>query len=727
MRRILMLMAAGCFSTAAWGQKPPLLPEKDVAVLANELSGETAKRNLEGIARFHRQRGSRGFHEAAELVAERLRAYGLSDVAILQFPADGATMYGTQRSRPMWDAERGELEAFTPLDNAPCGKMENTKIIANCIGGPEILHESYEAEPVILAEDSESADVITTLVDVGAGTRASDYEGQDVRGRIVLVSAQPGAVQDLAVGKFGAAGIISYAQNQKTAWSGDDQNLIRWGHLETFSANKTFAFMVSLKTARELREHLKGNSVLVRVVVKAGQHAGNYEVVTATIPGADPKLKEDEIAFSCHLDHQRPGANDNASGCVTNLEVARTLQKLINDKKLKRPARTIRFIFPPEIEGTLALLNGKPIKFETRSIDYSGDSAAQPHSSEIHASVSVFSGAELAKRIKAVVHMDMVGGGPETKAVFHVTRGPMSLPSFVHDVARAFAEFVNEESYKFAATGEAKYPFVAPEGGKEPLRAEYSAYTMGSDHDVYQDSSFGIPAIYLNDWPDRYIHTNFDTAANIDPTKLKRAAFIGAASGYFLADMNEQSAMEIGQWIEAYDLFRIAERASKDRDSSKPDKFAFGLVQSWYDLSALEGISAFVPSGVSESDRKRAAGLALAQFMKDQTPNRKADADGLLKFSRKTKPKGPLVVFGYDYFADHVKATGVLTPKLLSYEGRWGGGEEYAYEVLNFADGKRNAQEIRDAVSAEYGPVPLESVVEYLRALEKIGVIEQVK
>jgi len=50
---------------------------------------------------------------------------------------------------------------------------------------------------------------------------------------------------------------------------------------------------------------------------------------------------------------------------------------------------------------------------------------------------------------------------------------------------------------------------VAPEGGKEPLRAEYSAFTMGSDHDVYQDSSFGIPAIYLNDWPDRYIHTNF--------------------------------------------------------------------------------------------------------------------------------------------------------------------------------------------------------------------------
>src|SRR2546421_4749943 len=90
-------------------QKPPLLPEKEVAALANEVSGETAKRNLEGIARFHRQRGSKEFHEAAELVAERLREYGLSDVAILQFPADGKIFYGTQRSRPAWDAQVGEL------------------------------------------------------------------------------------------------------------------------------------------------------------------------------------------------------------------------------------------------------------------------------------------------------------------------------------------------------------------------------------------------------------------------------------------------------------------------------------------------------------------------------------------------------------------------------------------------------------------------------------------
>jgi hypothetical protein len=114
---------------------------------------------------------------------------------------------------------------------------------------------SYEAEPVVLAEDSESADVTADLVDVGEGTKESDYAGKDVQGKIVLVSAQPGAVQDLAVGKFGAAGIVSYAQNQKTAWWGEDENLIRWGHLEAFSPNKTFGFMGGVEFCRWQAEY----------------------------------------------------------------------------------------------------------------------------------------------------------------------------------------------------------------------------------------------------------------------------------------------------------------------------------------------------------------------------------------------------------------------------------------------------------------------------------------
>jgi hypothetical protein len=714
-------------SAGVFAQKPPLLPAKDVAAMANELSGETAKRNLEAISRFHRQRGSTGFHSAAELVAERLRAYGLSNIEILQFPADGKIFYGTQRSRPAWDAEFAELWQVAPeivsceeaagrnsVTNAEQPKA-HSGVMSACdkiIDKPIRKLASYEEQPVVLAEDSESADVTADLIDVGEGTKESDYAGKEVKGKIVLVSAQPGAVQDLAVGRYGAAGIVSYAQNQKTAWRGDDQNLVRWGHLDTFSASKTFAFMVSLKTGRGMQDWLAQPNRLLRLhaVVKAGQHPGNYEVVTATIPGADPKLKDEEIAFSCHLDHQLPGANDNASGCATILEIARTLQKLIvperntsaaqpsptriNQERLAQPARTIRFIFPPEVEGTMALLNAKP---------------------------------EFARRIKAVIHMDMVAGGPETKAVFHVTRGPMSLPSFVHDIAWAFADWVNEESYKFAATGDATYPMVAPEGGKESLRAEYVAFTMGSDHDVYQDSSFGIPAIYLNDWPDRYIHTNFDSATNIDSTKLKRAALIGAASGYFIARTSTDELIpQAWQAVKQGRAARTAQELSRANSLDRNDQLIQEAGVCSYELGFDIGVDEETVKSVATSHCPIFYTPKVPFPTRESAKKLRASPQGLL-FRRKKEPKGPLAVFGYDYFAEHAKAAGIATPKLLSYEGLWGGGEEYAYEVLNFADGKRDVQQIRDAVSAEYGPVPFELVSEYLTALEKIGILEKIK
>src|SRR6267143_5978526 len=185
---LIAVTLAGAAGPAVGQQRAPLLPEKDVVWLAEELSGETAKRNLEGLARLHRQRGSAGFHAAAELVAERARAYGLSDVAILQFPADGKVFYGTQRSRPGWDAEEGELEEVKEGKDVKDVKEKGNETVLKLA--------SYRAMPIVLAEDSESADVTAELVDVGEGTKESDYAGKDVKGKIVLLSAQPGAAQE---------------------------------------------------------------------------------------------------------------------------------------------------------------------------------------------------------------------------------------------------------------------------------------------------------------------------------------------------------------------------------------------------------------------------------------------------------------------------------------------------------------------------------------------------
>jgi aminopeptidase YwaD len=664
-------------SVAANGQT--LLNDSIVAALAQEISGETAKRNLEFIARQHRMRGSRGFRAAAEHIVEQLRSYGLQDATIEQFPADGKIFYGTQKSRPPWDAQFAEL----------------WQLRENLSTQPRLKIASWDAMPISLAQDSESGQVVADLVHIGAGTSERDYAGTNVRGKLVLTSSQPAAVVPLAIKRYGAAGIVSYAQNQRTAWYGENENLVRWGHLDTFSPTPTFAFMISLKQARDFQAQLlRGERVRLEARVEAGKHSGSYDVATATIPGSVGNLRNEEIVFSCHLDHQRPGANDNASGCVAILEVARSLNKLIREEKIPRPRRTIRFIFPPEIEGTITYLNARP---------------------------------EIASRIKAAIHMDMVGGGPETKAIFHVTRGPNSLPSFVNEVAEHFGEFVNEQSSNFAGGQPAAYPLVAPEGGKEALLAEMAPFSLGSDHQVYTDSSFGIPAIYLNDWPDRYIHTNFDTPANVDPTKLKRAAFIGAASALFLASVSEQNAQAILNLLQESSLRRTATMLARRAGLSGNEQAAITRHHLWYERAMVESMERFFSVPGETKAAAKAFLNDLEKLAGPVGPTPAGTGDELLVFRRRADLKGPMTAFGYDYFTDHYGAEKEAALRLLSHRAQRGSGSEYAYEVLNFVDGRRNALEIRNAVAGTYGSIPTEYVIEYLKALESIRVIERVK
>ncbi len=546
---------------------------------------------------------------------------------------------------------------------------------------------SFDAVPMSLAQDSESGDVTAQLVDVGRGTAESAYTGKDVRGKLVLTSSQPGPVAALAVAKFGAAGIVSYAQNQPSAWSGDDDTQVRWGHLETFVPHKTFAFMVSLRQARAFQQRLRsGDTITLKATVKAGSRPGDYSIVTATIPGEGPRAGE-EIAFSCHLDHPRPGANDNASGCVTILEVARTYAKLIADKRLPRPSRTLRFIWPPEIEGTVTYLNARP---------------------------------EITGRIKAVIHLDMVGGGPETKATFHVTRGPASLPSFVNDVAAAIAAFVNDQTMRFAGGGTSEFPLNAPEGGKEPLRAALVDFTSGSDHQVYTEGSFRIPAVYMNDWPDRNIHTTRDSAAMIDPTKLLRAGFIAAATGWALANLDANQAPAVFAIVRAEALERAATVARRMADTN--DTGALVRFHLWHERSLLGSMARFfdMPATIKmESDRLVRHLEAIAGPV---SPAPKGDGEHAIVFVRQPAPKGPMSVFGYDYFTDKYGADRAAKLRVNSVRARWGDGG-YDYEILNLVDGQRSVQEIADMVSAIYGRMDVAVVLEYLRALEEIKVV----
>ena len=487
------------FAATAWAEHPAaeldgLVTRETLAVLAAEVSGVAAKRNLDQVTQYHRTRGSRQFRAAAEHIHRKAELYGLESTMV-EYPADGETFFGTQKSRLAWEADFAEL---WELD----AQGQRVRRLAD-----------WDAMPLSLAQDSVSGAAVTSLVDIGSGMLDGDYAGKDIAGKLVLTSSQPGAVAQRAVGDGGAVGIVSYAPNQKSAWWLENDRLVRWGHLDGFSPVKTFAFMISLAEARALRDRLaSGETIMLDARVEARLERGQHSVVTAVIPGVDAQVGGEEIVLSCHLDHPRPGANDNASGCVAILEAARALAALVARGDLPAPRRTLRFLWPPEIEGSMMYLTSLP------STDH----------------------------IKANVHLDMVGGNHSTRAVSRISGGPLSLPSFQSDLGHAIGRFVNDQTDRHASGEHADFPLVSPEGSRAPYQALLEGIDLGSDHEVFNDSSFSIPGIYLHDWPDRYIHTNFDTAARIDPTKLKRAAFIAALQSWILANFDRP---QVGQTL----------------------------------------------------------------------------------------------------------------------------------------------------------------------------------
>ncbi len=657
------------------GTPPPLLEEAVVQALAEELSGTAARHTVQEIALHHRTRASEGFAGAAEAIRKRAEEYGL-DVEVIRLPADGEIFYGTQRSRPAWNVDHAELWEQTQTED---GWVDVRKIA------------DWSTRPVTVAQDSASGEVSADLIDVGAGTSAADYQGKDIAGNLVLTTSQPGAVVRLALER-GAVGIVSAAQNQKSAWWGEDRNLVRWGHMQTFPTPETFGFMVTVNQALEWSARLaRGERVRLRASIATRREPGSYDIVMAVIPGTDPDLRAQEVAYSCHLDHQRPGANDNASGCAAILEAARALARLIEEGRIPAPRRSLRFIWPPEIEGTIALLNARP---------------------------------DLAARARAVIHMDMVGGLEEaTRSILHITRSPRSLPTVVNDVAEAFGRFVNSQSYTYAATGQAEFPLVDPEGSRQALRARIADFSMGSDHQVWAEGSFRVPAIYLNDWPDRYIHTHADGVENIDTTKLLRAAFLGAASGYYLATISEEQVPELLAVVRRHALERMA--AALGRAAELPKDEAANLLRhhAAYEQAVLQSIGAFAPWPVESHDTLAAMYDEITALIAAGSAEEADSSTEDEVCIRSQQPKGPLWGFGYSWFEDRIERTGRERPTLLSYQGRWGSGSEYAFEILNLVDGQRTTSQIRDAVASMYGPVPLETVHDYLQALAAIDIV----
>jgi hypothetical protein len=657
-----VFLAAAAATAGAPSDAPraiPFWPDAVPAAIRAEVDGNAALETVRELSRFHRVHGSPGYAAAAEHMRAKAAAAGLSDVRIERFPADGKTRYAHFLAYPGWTPVSATLEEVAPAPG---------------------LVESFPALPVALADYSQDADVTAELVDVGAGTEAKDYDGRAVAGKIVLADGPLPRVHRLACEQRDAAGFLSDFPNQTTAWSGDDKDLVRWGHLSPYQRANRFAFMLSKRQAEAYRRRLAaGEKIVLRARVKAKIVDATYDVVSAVIPGTGADGGAPEVLLTAHLCHESAGANDNASGSAAIFEVGRALAAAIAKGSLGKPTRTIRFLWTPEIAGAQAWLVRHP---------------------------------ELVPKIAAGIHMDMVGGLlATTKSTFHLSRTAETLPHVANVIAAAWLDHVVDASTRYAERGgDPRAGLVWPGGSREPFLGDLRRLEMGSDHEVFEEASFGIPMVYFHDWPDVTIHTNKDQPENLDATKLGRVAYMGAGIAWTLAALPRSEAPALLELARASLNAEIV--LARVRSDDRADAPLRAREASAVGARTLRTLADLWPVSLLP--------LASPELSLDELAGRPASPRDPRVPVRNPEVRGPVDVYYFSRVTEALGLDGAGPPPALS---RREGGDVLAYEALNLVDGRRSVAEIRDVLAGRYRSVPVAEIAEYLDLLAKAKTI----
>jgi hypothetical protein len=675
-------------------------------------SGDRAYDYISQLARWHRVQASEDYTRAAEWMAGKAEEFGLEHVSIEHFASDGKTEYFGYRTPRRWKAKKGELWLTSPF---------------------EMKLSSYEELPLSLVEGSTTADVEAELVDIGAGTSDRDYTA-GVKGKIVLTSSKVKNVFGRAVGKEGAVGIISSwsvpDHDYLNRHAGDFPDQVGWMELpsgETEGAHQ-FAFAISARRAQELRTLIdQGKVVRVRAVVDAEVGPGQLETVSGLIPGST--YPEEEIVVTAHLDHYRPGANDNASGSAAILEMARTLRQLIRDNEMPPPLRTIRFMWVPEYYGSCAWLS-KHLQ-------------------------------DPVKRL-ADLNFDMVGENAlKTDSVVAACYTSDSNPSFMNAVTESILEFVNRFN-------DDRYPvqmdlFIGSGGGTRN-RASWRMipFVSGSDHDLF--NGLKMAATTLTAWPDDFYHSSEDTLDKVDPTQLHRAVVMGLAAVTTLAYADSGQVRDLARLSLAYGRRRIAQSefsairslmSATKEDFNKFDYSAANLIRHVFDRerAAIGSCSVFAKGSAAQ----KAVQWAVSDLRDDEAASRNKIEDiSRLRAAELSATRGPMSLTeaekrsarviplwnaGKELFPfEYVQRTLAKDPSagMKDIEAafddagqrlrRLGFNELTLYGIWKapalYVDGKRSILDIRDALAAEYTSIPIEALDLYVRAFEKAGLMK---
>ncbi len=693
---IAIYLALGVLAAVprAAAQELPVLEPQYTQLITQEVSGDAAYEHVRHNTHFHRPRGgSDGLWAVAEYYESKAREYGLVDVKLIK---------QASTSLP-WNARFADLWIVGPQPERVASTLQSA------------LH---------LADYSRSADVTGELVDIGAGG-ATDYEGKDLEGKVVLTYGTIDDAMREAVWGRGALGVVWYpspfgTMTVASAAGFSEPDQLRWGNVPSEGENgqePTFAFVLSVRQGIQLSNRIAAADapIVVRAVVESemssSQGTEPWQVmVEAYLRGSEPGLGQD-VVLTGHMQEEGFSANDDASGTASILEIGRALNKLIEEGGLPRPRRNIRFWWVTEISSQR---------------QYFADNPTAHHDIWVN------------------VNQDMVGAN-QAQGVMrkqNVTQVPAMRFHFLNDVVESVVDYMVLTNTAELAQAQAGVPFyprqhVAHLGTRHRFNAAMIFFHNNSDHMTFTEAPIGVPAVSFTNMPDHYIHSSDDDLWNIDRTQLGRSAASVALIAYVMASADDRSASRLGATTFGKGLERLGQnlRVALQRMAAASDvatAYHEAVDQVWYAVErermALRSLNEIGPRVASAVDELLEE---LGQW------EAQAEKDIVMAYRHQTgELPGSRALSGAEQRLAELKPVLVAGPtEFLEGRGRINSVPSLhslmAFEVLNGVNGERSGHDIYRFVAAEareagahyYGVVTPEAVVEYLENVKEAGLI----
>jgi hypothetical protein len=208
-----------------------------------------------------------------------------------------------------------------------------------------------------------------------------------------------------------------------------------------------------------------------------------------------------------------------------------------------------------------------------------------------------------------------------------------------------------------------------------------------------------------------------------DATNLDRGSFIAAAAAYFLASLPNAGAEALLSHLTVGAHARLAEdgrravaQMGNQQRASADVLIMFGQAIE-REQRRMRSFETFMPAPVDPTLRSRIADME--KGITSVWTSMGITSSPFVPAAQRIRGRG-----GEDNRVPSRIAAGAIKPvepptAFLKFPSP----DLIVYELANFIDGKRSISDIRDAVSAEFGPLPLPSVTDYFERLAKSGAI----